>query len=344
MRNRQLFRSTTLRLTSVYLIILMSISLVFSFGLYQVGSDELERGIRKPNAAVERLLRTLRTSEAASVKIVLEDIQNQEISDAQNRLRNNLILINLFILFAGGLLSYVLARRSLEPIEQAHEAQSRFTADASHELRTPITAMRAETEISLTDPKLTLKQAKKQLESNIEELDKLTDLSENLLQLARLDGDEIDKEKVELDAMIAEAVSRIQTKADKKKQSIEVSGEENIEFNANHPVLVGAIVTLLDNASKYSGENSKIEVKKKLQKGSVAISISDNGSGVDKRDLPFIFDRFYRADQSRIKTAETQNGYGIGLSLAKAAVEAHKGSINVQSSKKGTTFTIQLPR
>src|SRR5690606_24889873 len=107
--------------------------------------------------------------------------RDEVIASARQRLLSTLVLLNAFIAIGGGFLSYYLARRSLQPIEEAHEAQSRFSADASHELRAPITAMRAEAELTVTEPKLTLTLARSQLESNIEALDKLTALSDGLL-------------------------------------------------------------------------------------------------------------------------------------------------------------------
>jgi signal transduction histidine kinase len=316
----------------------MCISLLFTLVIYQISVTELQRSLKGPITQKERQILV----DERDINAVIE--QRQELLDsAETRLRSGLAFLNAIIIIAGGGLSYALARRSLEPIERAHEVQSRFTADASHELRTPITAMRIETELTLTEPKLTLKEAKKQLESNIEELDKLTSLSEGLLQLARLDESNLEKEQVQVAIVVQKAISRIQKKTQEKKQTVTTKKLNDCQIEANEVALVEALVTLLDNACKYSPEESEIRVACRALPKTIEISISDQGIGILPTEKEQVFERFYRADNSRTKTAEP--GYGIGLSIAKAVAEAHNGKIKVESTpKKGSTFTLSLPR
>lgn len=337
-----LFRNATLRLTAMYLIILMCISFLFSFGLYQVSSDELQKGIRRPNSNIEFILRTLSGADVEQIRNTLGELRADQLRSAEIRLRNNLVLINLFILLTGGVLSYVLARRTLEPIERAHTAQSRFTADASHELRTPIAAMRLETEITLSDDKLSLKEAKKQLASNIEELDKLTHLTENLLHLARMGAEEFEMEVFSLNESIDAAIDRVSPKAAEKQILIKQSSKKDLLINANKVSLTEAFATILDNAVKFSPQKKTVTIKVSQKQKHTYIAISDTGPGILPTDMPFIFDRFYRSDGSR--TESQKHGYGIGLSIAKSAVEAHGGNIDVTSKHgEGATFTISLP-
>ena len=339
MKTVNIFHNASVKLTTVYLIIIMFISLVFSFGLYRVSTQELERSIRRPDSPLEQLVR--RGNQDLHKRLISE--QNEELTEARERLRGDLIIINIYILVVGGLLSYFMARKTMQPIEEAHDAQSRFTADASHELRTPITAMRAETELALTDTKLTLKQAKDQLASNMEELDKLTALSDGLLTLARLDNNGLETSPVLLSKIIDNAIERVEPLASKKKQTIKKSKIPKTKVRVDKLSIVEALVTLLDNAVKYSPEKSIISVKNKINQRSIEIEITDRGSGIKAGDLRHVFDRFYRADQSRNKPLV--NGYGIGLSIAKGTVEAHAGTISVKSSPgNGSTFTISLPR
>lgn len=340
MASKQLFHNASLRLTGVYLLIIVFISLLFSVGLYRVSSNELERGINGPISAQEK--RFFGTGRVSDLEDIKKDRQ-KELTEAQSRLRSNLIAINVIILLCGGAISYVLARRTLKPIEQAHEAQSRFTADASHELRTPITAMKVETELALTDPKLTLKAAKKQLESNIEEMDKLTSLSEGLLQLAHLEENGLAKQSVSINETIQLAINRVLKKAEQKKQLVEFDDGDDINIRINQAYVVEALVTILDNAVKYSPSKTPIKIAKHLQSKSVDLSITDQGPGIRASEIEHIFDRFYRADSSRTNSAE--HGYGIGLSIAKTAAEAHGGTVSVMSTlNKGSTFTLSLPK
>jgi signal transduction histidine kinase len=315
----------------------MVISLVFSIGLYRLASQEIERSTRKQPTSLTQFIRA---NNIDGFQEILID-QDRSIQEAQRRIKLNLAVINLFIFAGGGLLSYYLARRSLKPIEEAHEAQSRFTADASHELRTPITAMRIETEITLTEPKLTLKEAKAQLESNIEELDKLTSLSENLLKLSKLENAELTMTEQNLDSLIVKAIDRLKPASDKKQQKI-IYKKKKVMIKAHASTITEALVIVLDNAVKYSPEKTEINIAVDTKKHLVTIEIKDSGPGILEIDIDRIFDRFYRADQSRNKNEV--DGYGIGLSIAKAAVEAHGGTISVSSElDTGSTFKITLP-
>lgn len=335
--HQSMFKKASLRLTAVYLLIIMSISLIFSVGLYQLASNEIEQGIRRPNSFAQIIRRNNLDG--------LQDFligQDQAISEAKRDIKISLTFINLFILITGGLLSYYLARRSLVPIERAHESQSRFTSDASHELRTPIAAMRLENEIALTDPKLTVKQAKDQLESNIEELDKLTSLTVGLLQLARLENDPLTKAEFDLKQIIEDAIDRNKKDIAKKKQTVDLK-LKSTKITTNYEALTGAIATLINNASKYSSENSDISVKVKDNKTSYLISVADKGIGIDQLEQEKIFDRFYRSDLSRTKN--DVSGYGIGLSIAKKSIEALGGNITVTSTPtKGSTFSVLVPK
>ncbi len=336
MTNKNLFHNTSLRLTAKYLLIIMTISLLFSVDSYRNYARETDLALSRP---VPQAVRRLENRDIREYFNGLEGISETIKRNYQYRL----IVINVFILIAGGLVSYYFARRTLRPIEEAHEAQSRFTADASHELRTPITAMRVETELTLTDPKLSLKKAKAQLESNIEELDKLTSLSEGLLQLARVEGGELTTKPCSLDLIVESSVQRVLKTAEVKKQIITVKGDKNIQLKAHEASLIEALVAILDNAAVYSPAGSEIVIAKNLQLGNVELSITDKGPGIKPSDQKRIFERFYRGDSSR--TSSSENGYGIGLSLAKAIVVAHGGSISVKSSqKKGSTFTLTLPQ
>lgn len=332
-----IFHRASVRLATLYLIIIMFISMVFSLGLYRLSSHEIERSIRRQPSSLAQFFQ-VNNIDGYQDMLIGQDVA---IDEALSRIKINLAIINLFIFISGGLLSYYLARRTLKPIEDAHEAQSRFTADASHELRTPITAMRIETELTLTEPKLTLKEAKAQLESNIEELDKLTALSEGLLQLSQLENARLDKSDCNLDNIIKKAIARVSVQAQSKNQTI-VYKNKKVMINANSQTMIEALVTILDNAVKYSPEDTEIVINIEFKKQDVLISIKNDGDGILEIDINRIFERFYRADQSRNKNEIS--GYGIGLSIAKAAIEAHGGTISVTSkSGNGATFTVSLP-
>lgn len=332
----------SVQLAGLYLTILMAISLFFSGMIYQLSLQELDRGLRRPGpgSVINRLPVTSPGNLTLNDLLQERELQYQE---ARNRIINRLIMTNLFILIVGGALSYYLAVRTLRPIEEAHEAQSRFTADASHELRTPIAAMQTETEVALMDPKLTLAKAKSILRSNIEELAKLTQLSEGLLRLSQAENQHLVAENISLNRVVQKSIDRLSPLASNKKIVINLKAPNEVMVKADEASIEEAVVIILDNAIKYSPEKSQISVELHNDSRAGIVKISDTGIGIKATELPHIFERFYRADSSRSK--QKISGYGIGLAIAKNIIDMNKGKINVSSAvAKGTTFRVILPR
>jgi signal transduction histidine kinase len=326
-----MFKSATVKLTTWYLAILIAISLLFSVVIYSIASSEVGNRID-----------ILETSPKFSFNIgnptLFNTYRNLQVREAKANLITSLTITNICIWIAGGVGSYYLARRSLKPIEEAHEAQSRFTSDASHELRTPLASMKTEIEVALRDPSLKKEEMRELLESNLEEVDKLSRLSHMLLQLSRLDHDSIPREKVELANLVATTVSRFN----------KVNERIKIEEGKPRPVLANPFSTeellgiLLDNALKYSPEDSTVRVRYIARKDMSGFEVTNSGDGIAPDVLPHIFDRFYRADTSR--TSGNKKGYGLGLSLAKKIVELSQGELSVTSAPgHETTFTVFLP-
>lgn len=330
----------SLKLAGLYLGVLMIISLFFSATLYQTSNRELERGLRRPTA----VFNTIEGPGGFPTNIRTQFLNERETQyqEAHERILNNLILTNILILVGGGGLCYFLALRTLKPIEEAHEAQSRFTADASHELRTPITAMRTENEVALMDSKLSLKDAKQQLKSNVEELEKLSSLSEGLLRLAQVDNNHLQKTTVSAETIAQAAVNRMLPRAEAHAVLIKTVIQADAQVIADEASATEALVTLIDNAVKYSPKNSEVIVRVQQDQRQVLFQVIDSGPGIKKDELSHIFERFYRADSSRTK--QGVSGYGLGLAIAKSIADAHHGDITVASKvNKGSTFTLILP-
>lgn len=332
------FHKTSLKLAGFYLAILMAISLFFSVAIYEVSINELQRGLRQPT-------RIVMTPDYPAPDDFMSRLQQERLgiyNEAKTRILTRLVITNLLILLGAGMLSYYLAVRTLKPIEEAHAALERFTADASHELRTPITAMRSENEVALMDPKLTLVDAKKQLQSNIEELENLTKLAEGLLQLAHTDNNVLQKTAVSAGLMVNNAVQRVLPLAEKRNILLSVTRTSDTAVLANEIGVTEAIVTLLDNAVKYSPEKSEVTIQVKPTGKQVSFIVKDKGVGIAADELPHIFDRFYRADSSRTK--QGVSGYGLGLAIAQSVAHAHHGSLTATSKPgKGSIFTLALP-
>ncbi len=334
-----IFRNTTIKMTTLYLGIIMIISLFFSFSIYQISIREIERGFTQQDRALRG---TPPIRELFSDRDFVDD-RLERLETAKVRLLMQLLYTNLVILVFGGGLSYILARKTLQPIEEFHAAQQRFTADASHELRTPLTAMKTEIEVALRDKSMTKTDFKELITSNLDEIAKLTSLSDGLLRLARMETKELDFEEVEMNQVIQGAVNKVRALSGSKKIKIEFSPKNSSRVIGNQVSLTDMIVTFLDNAIKYSPTNTTIQIYQKVNQKNVLIYISDEGNGIKAGELPHIFERFYRADSSRTKGVTT--GYGLGLSIAKSTVERHGGKLSIKSQpSKGTTVAIQIPK
>jgi len=333
-----MFKKTHLKLAGLYLTVIMAISLLFSVNIYYVSVREVDRGFGMQARNLEPALRP--GGPIGRSQFITE--RQEILDDIRMRVIGQLILVNLAILVGAGALSYFLARRTLQPIEEAHKSLERFTADASHELRTPITAMKSEIEVSLSDPKLNLKGAKSQLASNLEELDKLQALSDGLLRLARMDASELPREPVAISDILQAAVERVLPDAEKKKILLNLTDSQSLSTYGDKTSLVEAFVTILDNAVKYSPKSSEVIVKIDAYKHHARVQITDQGVGIKATELPHIFDRFYRADSSRTKS--NVDGYGLGLAIAKNIFDMHSGTVVATSQQgKGTTFSVSLP-
>ncbi|OGD56393.1 hypothetical protein A2V71_04600 [Candidatus Berkelbacteria bacterium RBG_13_40_8] len=325
-----MFKAAYLKLTFFYVLIAMAISISFSLAIYNISSREIGRGLGPQNGIFREIIPN-----------DFENLRNQQIQKSNTRLKINLFYYNLVIFVLSMVGSYFLARRTLRPIEEAMESQSRFTADASHELRTPLTAMKAEIEVALRDKKMGLSESKKLLKSNLEEIEKLEKLSSALLKITRISEEKKNFEKVILDETVIEAFEKVEKLAGKKE--IEFDNKLiHAEIKGDHQSLVELFVILLDNAIKYSLEKSKINISMKKDKHHIIVTVKDYGIGIKASDLPYIFNRFYRADTSRTK--EKIDGYGLGLAIAKQIINLHNGLILVNSKPdKGSEFIVSLP-
>lgn len=323
-----MFQSATFKLTAWYLAIIVAISLLFSIVIYAIASSELDARIG--------YFGTPRTGFVIN-QPRFNSLRDAQLHEAEGNLIASLVITNACIWIAGGIGSYYLAKRTLRPIEEAHEAQSRFTSDASHELRTPLASMRTELEVALRDPKLSKPEMRELLASNLEEVNKLSKLSTTLLQLSRMDHDNIVKETIPLDEITRSVAKRF----DKSEREIQITGTP-YQVTANRSSLEELLTILLDNALKYSPKHTPVVIKFIGQKHLAGFAVSNQGEGISADALPHIFDRFYRIDTSR--TGGEKKGYGLGLALAKKIVELHDGELSVSSAPgKVTTFRVLLP-
>jgi two-component system, OmpR family, sensor histidine kinase CiaH len=332
-----MFESARLKLTAWYLLIIMLISSFFSMAFYRAATDEITHLIERIQHEEEKIREEF---PGFSRPRIVAPFSLEELESAKKRIAFNLILLNGFIFIIAGGSGYFLAGRTLRPIRQMVDEQKQFISNASHELRTPIATMRAEMEASLLEKNINDKQARELIQSNLEELSTLQNLTNNLLRLAQVHSSKSEKhsEVIALDTIIMQAKKKVEYLA--KQKSITINDQiGKYTVIGDQQSFIEVFVILLDNAIKYSSEKTEVHISAKKKSGYVQVYVADEGIGISKRDLPHIFERFYRADKSRNK-----EGYGLGLSIAKKIIETYNGTITVTSSeKKGTTFTVSLP-
>jgi two-component system sensor histidine kinase MprB len=218
----------------------------------------------------------------------------------------------------------------LAALEGSVGAQRRLIADASHELRTPLTAVRTNMEL-IREGKLPADEAQRALDETLVELDSLTSLLSDLVELARGEERKLRIEEVQLDDLVASAVERARSRA---PHATFVTSLSHTQVQADPVLLERAVSNLLDNAVKYSPPGAPIEVT--VREGEVVVA--DHGPGVAEEDLPRIFDRFYRAASAR-----SLPGAGLGLAIVREAAEAHGGQATADSSPAGARFRLTLP-
>lgn len=231
-------------------------------------------------------------------------------------------------------------------LERSFAALRRFTADASHELKTPLTVVRAGVERAITRPDMP-QETLAPLEETLQEVNRMTELLDSLLTLARADEGraELHREAVDLRAIVAEAGETGDLLADQAGVAIEIRTPPNpIVLAVDRSRVRQLVLNLIENAVKYTPRGGNVSVQLGASDGNVLLTVADSGIGIAPGDLPHIFDRFWRADSARTRTGE-RPGAGLGLAISKWIVEAHGGAIEVQSRPgRGTTFTVTFPR
>lgn len=323
----------TIRLTASYFAIIVCVSIVYTLVMYQVTMRGLVLQFAGPDAQ-----KTVTSSEIHNLPIPSNMGTNMQ---SKSSVRQNLVYLNIGVVVLGLPFCYVLARRTLRPIEVAMDSQARFSSDASHELRTPVAALKVRNEVALRNPKLSLAQAKEIIRDNAGQALRLEKLSEALLQLSRDESQAVKTEKIHLEDIANEAMNLHIDSAQAKQ--ISISDEvANISVLGNRQDIVQVVSILLDNAIKYSARGGAIVISSDKDQKSGSIRVRDNGQGIRATDIPHVFDRFYRADHAR--TASDAQSYGLGLSIAQKIVKYNRGAIHVQSARgKGSTFTVSLP-
>ncbi len=237
---------------------------------------------------------------------------------------------------------YLLAGRALQPVEASFEKLRRFTADASHELRTPLSVIRGSGEIALNENR-SVDEYKETIGSILEEADRLTRLVDTLLRLSHADAGTVAlaREPAALDAIARDVAGSLGILAEERKQRIVVDADERVLVTVDPSVLREAVINVVDNAIKYSPPGATVSVRVRTNGHAAELTVADEGPGIPQEFRERIFDRFFRVDEGRSRGA---GGAGLGLAIARWAVEVNGGRIAVTNSAGGgAEFSIVLP-
>lgn len=215
-----------------------------------------------------------------------------------------------------------------------------FVANVSHELRTPMTVIRAYAE-TMIDEDDDAKLREKYLHRIVGEVDRLTSITHDLLVLSTAESGPVRKGPCELGSIIRYTLNLLTPKAEEKGLVLTYEGPEDIDIEANASQITQVVVNLVENAIKYSNEGG-VDLKLEDQGEYIRFDVTDTGIGIPEEHLPRLFERFYRVDKARSRAS---GGTGLGLSIVKHIVEAHGGSIHVDSAQnRGSTFSVVLPK
>ena len=251
-------------------------------------------------------------------------------------------LLIMFIVLAC-IASLAITARALVPIRKSWERQVEFTADASHELRTPISVILTNLEVVMDQPEQPVGEVGKWLDNIKAEVDRMHRLVEDLLTLSRTDAGQrtLEKDLFDLSEALKKTAEPLVPYANAKGVKLHTEIAPGISFFGDKGRVRQLLVILADNAIKHTPEGGAVSIMAGVQNRNICIAVRDTGEGMAGEHLTKIFDRFYRIDKARERES---GGSGLGLSIARWIVEEHRGSIHVESRPdSGSTFTVMLP-
>ena len=287
-------------------------------------------------------LRYLRMFTGVSIRLAFADTSWQRGQVRHQAAASLLIMAAALAVFF--LISLFLSRWALRPVERSWKQQRQFIADASHELKTPLTVLLADADILLAHPDDTIASQRKWVEYMQDEAGRMRELVEDMLFLARSDSSS-DREQIRQSVALSDLCSNcllsFEPVAFERGAQLTDAVEPDVTVPGDESQLRRLIAILLDNACKYCGEQGTVTLTLRREGSRAVLSVRNTGDPIPPEALPHLFERFYRADSAR---ARGTGGYGLGLAIAAAIAESHKGKISAASTAaEGTTFTVTLP-
>lgn len=241
-------------------------------------------------------------------------------------------------------IAMVLSKWALRPVQKAWDQQHQFVADASHELKTPLAVILANSQILQQSEDEMPEDCRRWVEGTAEEAERMRGLVESLLELARTEegaGSARRNVDVDLSSTVEGEALQFDAVAFEQGCLIETQVEPEVHVMGDPEQLARLTKTLIDNACKYAKTGTQVTVKLGKHNGAALLSVNNLGDPIPEQDIPHVFDRFYRSDKAR---ARETGGFGLGLAIARGIAEGHGGKIGVASTEAaGTTFSVRLP-
>lgn len=256
------------------------------------------------------------------------------------------LLIGYFIVIV--LLSFsaiIIAERTISPIREAFYKQKELIANASHELKTPLTVINTNLSVLENNKTETIESQNRWINNIIEQTNRMNRLIYQMLDLSKTESLLASETKlpIQLSELIEKLVMEFEVNAFEKKIHVTSNIEENIVFNGNMENMIKLFTILIDNAIKYTQENGAIDLSLTQKKNKIEFTIQNTGKGIEKENLGKVFQRFYKQDESY--NQDSNHSFGLGLAIAKAIVDQLNGTITVTSEVNvHTTFVVKLPK
>lgn len=319
-----LFIWARIKLTALYLLVIAVILVVFSLVIFSDLSYSIRRNIDRRNDAA------------------YNPAEETFIEDATESAKTSILLIDACIYLIVGGASYLLAGYTLKPIKKALEGQEQFSAEASHELRTPLAVMRTDIEVLLRSKQTLPADVKTVLSSNLEEISDMSKMAGQLLEISRgQNSQKLHTEIFNISQPIKKTADKLSLIAAKKNINFQIEKLDDIKIKGSRENLERMAKNIIANAINYTPFGGSVNVSVIKKQNQAQFTVTDTGIGINAKDLPHIFKRFYKADVSR---TGTENGSGLGLAIVEQIVKKHRGKIKIQSEPNfGTTITVYLP-
>jgi signal transduction histidine kinase len=269
----------------------------------------------------------------------------QVVWETVSRLVLILVPVGLVGLLLAGVGGLYMSRRALRPVRDSFQRQRTFIADASHELKTPLSLISINADVMKRNP--TDPENKEVIDDQLSEISRMDTLLSDLLVLARLDAGKLDVEDKPFDlaAVMAETSGRFLARASEEGVQLEVEVREELPVRGDPGRTSQILAALLDNAMRYTPKGGTITLSGRLLDGWVEASVTDTGPGISLEHLPNLFERFYRAEAARTRQG---GGTGLGLSISRELAHAQGGELTAENVSEGDTggarFRLRLPR